>query len=488
MSVPTSILDHLANDQTSLRAITDAITDPLFVKDCEGRYLFVNAATCVVFGRPANEVLGRTEAELWPENAAMLQEHDQQVMQTKQRLTVEYVIHSGGVSRTFQSTKTPLLNETGDLVGLVGIAHETTEQNIAEQRLRELLALNQQVIDCAQEGIIVYDKNLRYLVWNPYMAQMTGFSSEYVLGKHPLDVFPWMKDVVETVHQRALRGESGESPDMRFDLESGKEGWSAGMWSPLRDPNGDIIGALGFVRNVTDRVQAQLKLREYNNRLLDVSRRLLTAQEQERRHLARELHDEIGQVFTAVNLNLHALNAFVSDAGKPALQDCLQVVQRAIKDVRDLAINLRPSMLDDLGLEPALRWFLDQQAQRGGFEYHLECQMTDAKLPNDVETACFRIVQESLTNIARYAHAKLVRVKVVQDSKMVQVEVADDGIGFATASAFSRASKGGSFGVLGMRERAELLGGRFQLDSSPGQGTLIRVTIPWQTEPAEVVG
>ena len=320
------------------------------------------------------------------------------------------------------------------------------------------------------------------------MAQMTGFSSDHVLGKHPLEVFPWMKDVVETVHQRALQGESGESPDMRFDLESGKEGWSAGMWSPLRDLNGDIIGALGFVRNVTDRVQTQLKLREYNERLLDVSRRLLTAQEQERRHLARELHDEIGQVLTAVNLNLHALNTFVSDAGKPALQDCLQVVQRAIKDVRDLAINLRPSMLDDLGLEPALRWFLDQQAQRGGFEYRLECQMTDAKLPNDVETACFRIVQESLTNIARYAQAKLVRVNVLQDSEMVQVEVTDDGVGFATAAAFSRASKGGSFGVLGMRERAELLGGRFQLDSFPGQGTLIRVTIPWRTEPAEVVG
>ena len=212
-----------------------------------------------------------------------------------------------------------------------------------------------------------------------------------------------------------------------------------------------------------------------------LSRRLLTAQEQERRRLAMELHDEIGQVLTAVTLNLQSLFKRVDEKGREQVQECMQVVQAAIQQIRELSINLRPSLLDDLGLGPALRWLLDQQSQRAGFEVSLECDVPKGDLPSEVETACFRIVQESVTNIVRHAHARTVGVDVRRDNGRLQLTVRDDGVGFDTSAALVRAAQGNSCGLLGMQERVELLGGRFALESSPDHGTRLTVFFPLST-------
>jgi PAS domain S-box-containing protein len=220
--------------------------------------------------------------------------------------------------------------------------------------------------------------------------------------------------------------------------------------------------------------------------LVQLSRRLLQTQEAERRHLARELHDEIGQTLTAIKMNLQAARRTADAEASPRLEESIGIVERTIAQVRNLSLDLRPSMLDDLGLVAALRWYVDRQAQRAGFTAHLDADANAPRLPQEVETACFRIVQEALTNIVRHAQAKQVDVKLWQGADGLHLVVHDDGTGFDLAAVRQRAARGASLGLLGMQERLELVGGSLEIQTAPAQGTEIRVRVPVpKTSPAK---
>jgi signal transduction histidine kinase len=222
-------------------------------------------------------------------------------------------------------------------------------------------------------------------------------------------------------------------------------------------------------------------------RLHTLSAQLINAQETERRHIARELHDEIGQALTIVKINLQSLQPFaVAGADRPtppqvaqtALQDSLNTVDVALRQVRDLSLNLRPSILDDLGLVAALRWYVDRYSQRTGLTTAFRVTGSLPPLPANVATACFRIVQEALTNVARHAQAQRVTVALKPQAEALHLLIEDDGIGFDVEAARVHALQGSSLGLLGMEERARLVEGHLALHSTPASGTQIHVHIP----------
>jgi signal transduction histidine kinase/DNA-binding response OmpR family regulator len=239
--------------------------------------------------------------------------------------------------------------------------------------------------------------------------------------------------------------------------------------------------ALRLEQEVNQRIRAEEALREYSERLQSLSRQLLHAQETERRHLARELHDEIGQALTALKINLQGLHRSLGNSPLTGrLDDSIGIVERTLDQVRNLSLDLRPSMLDDLGLIAALRWYLDRQALRAGLSVQAVLDPLTRALDPEVETACFRLVQEAVTNIVRHAHARLVRVEMHQSDAGLELVVRDDGAGFDVAAARERAAQGASLGLLGMQERVTLLGGVCDITSTPGQGTTVQVrfTLP----------
>jgi signal transduction histidine kinase len=213
-------------------------------------------------------------------------------------------------------------------------------------------------------------------------------------------------------------------------------------------------------------------------RLQALSRRLLEAQEAERRRLARELHDELGQALTAVKLNLLGASRVAGAAAQPGLTESIGIVERALQQVRDLSLGLRPSVLDDLGLVAALRWHLDRQCQRAGLAQEFAADPPDLRLSPELETACFRVAQEALTNVVRHARARRVGVSLSRQVTEVCLVVRDDGAGFDVAAACTRASRGESLGLLGMQERVLLSGGEIEIVSAVGQGTEVRVRWP----------
>ena len=215
------------------------------------------------------------------------------------------------------------------------------------------------------------------------------------------------------------------------------------------------------------------------------SRQLIEAQEEERRRIARELHDQIGQVLTAVKMNLHTVQSVCNgtDAGT-YIKDNIEAVDEALRLVRDLSVDLRPPLLDDLGLVTALRWYVDRYAKRTGTVTDVIIKLKDQneRFSRELETACFRIAQEALTNIVRHARATHVWVKLRKEDGLLVLSVKDNGGGFDPEALRRRAPRVATLGLLGMQERAHSVGGVIEINSQISKGTEIRLKLPLVAE------
>ena len=220
-------------------------------------------------------------------------------------------------------------------------------------------------------------------------------------------------------------------------------------------------------RRLEESVRAQASLQE-------LSARLVRAQEQERRALARELHDEVGQSFSAILMEVENVVDLASGAeARARLESIRSVAQKGMNEIRNMSLLLRPSMLDDFGLVPAIDWQAREMAKRTGLRIQVASEIS-ADLPEEHKTCIYRVVQEALTNCARHAQANAVQVAVRGEPGRILLSVQDDGSGFDP-----RRSRG--LGLLGMEERVRHLGGSFEIDSRPGRGTLLQVELPVST-------
>jgi PAS domain S-box-containing protein len=233
-----------------------------------------------------------------------------------------------------------------------------------------------------------------------------------------------------------------------------------------------------FVMDITERKRAAEQLERYAHLLQNLSRRLFEVQEEERHHLARELHDQIGQTLTAAKLNLQIITPDVPPDVANRLEDSIQLLDHLIIQVRQLSLDLRPPLLDELGLVPALRWLLDQQAQRARFRLSFAASVEDLEIDPAVQTACFRVAQEAITNTIRHANAKNIAVDLRCEAGRLWLSMRDDGDGFDPATIQQGATQHSSLGLLSMKERALLVCGGLEVRSAPLQGTEIRAWFP----------
>jgi signal transduction histidine kinase len=248
-------------------------------------------------------------------------------------------------------------------------------------------------------------------------------------------------------------------------------GARTGMWVPLiaRD---EVIGVL----EIHDKDGPDARFSDDDLRLAETfaARAAVAVEEQERRRLARELHDETGQALTSILLGLKPLEeALAGQPGGAALAELRELVVSALQDVRRLAVELRPAVLDDFGLVPALERLTAGFAEQSGIRVDFHSTLGEARLPSDVESSLYRVVQESLTNIAKHANAENISVSVVRRASTVAAVIEDDGAGFD-----QRAAREAGIGILGMRERLALLDGRLEVESRKGAGTTVVAEVP----------
>jgi signal transduction histidine kinase len=229
------------------------------------------------------------------------------------------------------------------------------------------------------------------------------------------------------------------------------------------------------------RREAEEGLRDTHAQLQALSRQLMHLQEQERRQLAHDLHDEVGQALTALKMNLQTMER-VADLSpvQPSLHDSFGILDTLLARVRDLSLDLRPSLLDHLGLVPAIRWYAIRQAERAGLQVHVEADSLPEDLAADRAVVCFRIVQEAVTNVLRHAKATQFDVALRTTDSGFTLSVKDNGVGFRISESMTEVEGRWSIGLVGMRERARALGGYLTLHSALGRGTEVFAHIPWR--------
>jgi len=210
-----------------------------------------------------------------------------------------------------------------------------------------------------------------------------------------------------------------------------------------------------------------------------LAKQVLNAQESERRSISRELHDEFGQELTSVQLGLQRITTLVNQQPvQTKLHEIMGTVEHVLEKMRDLSRGLRPTALDDFGLVPALEWLVEQHVKRGGLHVQIIADEPEARLPEEVETVCFRVTQEALTNVVRHGQATRVTIELHLYAERLELTIHDNGIGFDLTAAMNNATHGNSLGLLNMHERVELVGGRMQMTTAPGQGTRLHALIP----------
>ena len=352
---------------------------------------------------------------------------------------------------------------------------------VSEMRYRRLF-------ETAQDGILILNADTGQINdVNPFLTDMLGYSRKQLLGNRLWDIVPFKDVGASKAEFRDLQRESYvRYDDIPLETRDGRA-INVEFVRNIYQVNGDRVVQCN-IRDITKRRRAEEKLKEYDRKLQVLSRRLVAAQETERRNIARELHDEIGQSLTVIQLNLQAL---LQSPGQrtPAsrLKESLEVVDHVLEQVQDIALNLRPLILDDLGLEPALRWFTAQQAALIGLQIRFHADPLEQRLNPVIETECFRVAQEALTNVVRHAGAKTVSVELRKETGKLHLRVHDDGIGFDVGAVREQALRGASLGLLSMEERAALAGGGLEYKSAPKQGTEVHAWFPlkWKTPSLE---
>jgi PAS domain S-box-containing protein len=473
---------RLRESEERLRAFTSHSPALMCMKDRDGRYRFVNDRFLERYSLRLDQVLGRTDAELFPRRQALAAAaHDAAVLARGEPLQYEERAAASEGQRVSLVSKFPVFDAAGAVVAVGVVANDITDRRLTEQALREqrtLLAEAQKVA-----GLGSWE-------WDPDTGRVSWSSELYrILGVLPQDLPPSFENYLERVHPedrqqsgamvaRALMDSRGFSMLERIVRPGGEVRYLRSQGEVVRNERGKPIKILVACVDITEQRHSEAALRQAAQDLHGLTRRLVQAEEAERRRLARELHDRVGQSLSALNINLDIISR-ESHALTPALRqrldDSLGLVDSTLQSIENVMAELRPPLLDEYGLGAALGWHAEEFARRTGVRVAV-ADRDPAGSKNarpEAAVALFRIAQEALNNVLKHAKATNVRLEVSATDEELILDVQDDGQGFELASA-----RRGRWGMTTMRERAEAAGGQLHIASSPGEGTRIHARVP----------
>jgi PAS domain S-box-containing protein len=467
-------------------SILNSAGEGIFGVDREGRTIFANPAARQLTGYREGELLGERLHDLihhtnpdgtpcslddCPGFLALRNGNSHQgeetIFWTKegQGLPVEYF-------------SAPIIQDS-QTVGAVVVFRDITHRKRAEEQ-RSLLAA---VVESSDDAIIGMTPDALITSWNSGAAKTFGFAADEAKGQSAsLLVPPERKDEAREMLEKIKRGESLvriETELRRKDEELIPVSLTI---SPIRNGAGEVIGAATTARNIAGRRQSEERLRESEQNLRQLAVQLIAAQEQERERLSRELHDELGQSLLVLKLQTRQIERHLDRNPAEAALECREMATNLddlVDNVRRLSRDLSPAILEDLGLSSALRHLIEEFAKRHDLQANFELPPGLEELfLREEQVNIYRIFQETLTNIGKYAQASNLRVVVSQTDDQVSFLVADNGRGFDVEEVLTRGSAGRGLGLAAMQERVRMLGGTLKISSQPGQGTEIAFSVP----------
>jgi len=359
-------------------------------------------------------------------------------------------------------------------------------QPASETEIHRLVAENVADIIC------VLDLNLRVIYLSPSVTRLLGYSVEEALGQYWdqwIDVAltpecaaiasKAFRDMVASLDRGPEDVFKSWTTELEFLRSDGSTLWTESKVTVPRTPEGRPIGFIGIVRDISERKRTEEALKHSESQLRLLSQRIIEVQEEERSRIARELHDQLGQELVALKIELVSLAERL--AGVPPLRDrarsMLDMVESLDATSHRIAVSLRPEILDELGLVKAIQWYAEDFERRSGISCPVEAPLDEPVLGRQTATCAYRIVQEALTNVWKHSGASQARIRITTSDNTVTVSVSDNGVGLD----FKRLPDTPSLGLLGMRERASLAGGKVSIRRNRGKGLRVLANLPMNT-------
>ena len=515
--------EALRRSEERYSQILEAINDGYYEVDLNGDLCFFNDSFVRIWGYPRQELMGMNYRRYT---------HEQDVPKVFRIFNSTYqtgrptkaysweIVRQDGSTRQVELSVSLIEDEQGRPTGFRGIARDVTERMRVELELKrhrhhleemvaarttELSRANQalteaveelrkteerlireksfsrSVIDCLPGIFYVFDHNVEAVQWNRQLELISGYSREEVAGRNALDFYPPDEQPLVAKRIQEVYEEGRSSVEANVITKDGQLIPHLLTGRRLRLSHGDHMVGLGV--DISKRKEAEEALRQSERQLRQLSARLLETQEMERKRVAQELHDGLGQPLSAIKISLErvysALNPVDNESSSRLLGRLVPMVQDAVEEVRRIAMDLRPSMLDDLGILATISWFTREFSRiYGHIKLDKDIAVEEAQVPDLLTTVIYRILQEALNNVAKHSGADRAEIALRQTGSDLILSIADNGNGFDVEQVLNVENPGRGFGLASMRERTEMSGGIFHLDSSPGQGALLEAVWP----------
>jgi PAS domain S-box-containing protein len=347
-----------------------------------------------------------------------------------------------------------------------------------DDELRNGEALFHALAENVPEVVARFDKNFRYISVNHHIELMTGLGSEKHIGHTNEELGMPAELVMQWTEALRHVFDTGERTEisLAFDGPAGLRELVS-LFVPEEGVEKEIVSVLAVIRDITAEKESEARLEDSQRKLRNLAVHLLHAREEERKSVAREIHDELGQILMALKMDLQWIEKRLAVPSRPVeekMQGTIGLVDQTIQIVHRIATALRPGILDDLGLAASIEWVCANFAKQNGIPCRFDSMANVLRIGGNSATALFRIVQEGLSNIARHAHASNASVEIRESGRKLVLTIHDDGKGVTEEQASSPLS----LGLIGIRERVQGMQGEMSVRGKPGEGTTLMVTIP----------
>jgi two-component system sensor histidine kinase UhpB len=468
----------LAATGQGLTSVFEVMPDMVFIVDREEIVLFVNQVAARALGKPAADVIGQKQAALFgPELAARHSRIIQQAFRTGEMVMTEAQqdLHVRPV--WIDTRLVPIRDVTGVVIAVVGIVRDVTARRTAQAALELREAFLRGMLDNFPHMVWFKDPQGKFLVVNQPFADAAGKAHPSdLVGLTDFDI--WPRDLAAGYvadDEEVMRTRQQKQVEEQLSVH-GELRWTETFKSPVLDATGKVLGTTGLGHDITERRRLQDAERQSREQLRALAAHVESVREQERVRIAREIHDELGQSLTCMGMDLAFLDKQIDPRNQEAaarVAALVELVKDTIRCVRRISSELRPSILDDLGLGAAIEWLAHDVESRTRMQCAVDVP-EDLVLPFELATPLFRICQEALTNVTRHAQATEVDIHVESQDGHVLLVVQDNGRGITE----EEIRRHGSLGLLGMKERVALLGGTLELTGRPGEGTTLTIRMP----------
>lgn len=484
-------LERRTMAEKQLVDIIQATPDAMLLIDQNAEIRLVNNQAERIFGYTSEELTGQNLVTLIPEQ--WREKHGSHIKMYFTRPSLRQVgFDIPLTARRKDGSEFPVEISLGPLNTAEGFwvscnVHDISERKNAELALREQEQTYRALFECATDAILLSDPQGICLQVNQKAADLLGYAREEMVGTFPDIIAPGELPDSRTRLAEVIKGLPIPLYERSFRKKDGTIFPAEVNLSLVRDSEGNPRFVQSLMRDITERKNAEQKQRQYleeirqsRENLRALAARLETVREEERRQLATELHDQVGQTLTGLQLNLEIIRRQIPAETKPnilhRIEDSKELLNETTLLLRDVMADLRPPMLDDYGLLPALKWYGQHFSERTCIDVLVSGEESQPRLPEQVEIVLFRIAQEALTNIAKYAGVNRATISLDTSPRLARLSVADDGVGFHFEGTRAPKSKV-HLGLLNMQERAASIGARLAIQTAPGEGTRITIEI-----------